>query len=658
MSMQIQKHEALVPDPRLYWEGSVSAQYYYRDPFIGQIGPDNVTFVPPQVAPTPPALLAAYLAQQATLTAAPSQPPTPLHRAPARDDGGTTAHPISRPWGYTTTPLADRITRSPRTFTQSPYHHRSTPLVERLSRSDERGSGGAHNIGGRQPDQGWSLRYSQSRVTSSIAHPSRTNPPPYTAAAGDSASAMSPSPTTPFVPVPPPDVHSAARKDGHPVFPPTGIANAILHDVPNAVAAARADAWAEGDAKRVAAFLKRRRRPNAKAPREPLEADPTKLGVWLGVDIETRAHAVNLLLWSDAGCPEAWAAVLHIQQRWALRPQDARSEGIALVLSSQTQSHTRYFLATTGTVPLSSRAARAVRAMAANSDVEMPGPTPHAEAEPMDTTPIENAPADDDLPVLVAAFLGFSPQGDDTGVLNSRMSLEQAIAYWAAIPTPQWHKGMRNEQGAFPTERFDKPLIDDVRVVHTIHVFGPKTAVSRAQFTTINMTMFSCAGMFARFVNEGGYPFGMRAPEACAFEMTHFQWSHGANWWVSHGIALNSIDEAMLESFGLSWRNHVLDNTCPHATTFLDYPNDPSCTQSLSNSEIIPWENLQYPPLRPGTESTYPRKPAAEAVLTTPFASDMDFDFENNRGTPKEERTDWSDPHDDELGPILSFKFQ
>ncbi|KAF7372323.1 hypothetical protein MVEN_00092500 [Mycena venus] len=298
-----------------------------------------------------------------------------------------------------------------------------------------------------------------------------SKPPPYTAALPMTTNAPRPVasavyPATPFVSIPPPDVSLAACKDGHLVFPSNGAANAILQDVPGATAAAHADAWAAIDEKRVAAFLRRQQKPNVKAPREPCDAEPMKVGVWLGIEIET-----------CMGCGTASPATM--------------------------------------------------------------GPAP----------------------------TGRSQRGHRAGALVADM---------------------------------------------------------------------------------------------CAFEMTNFQWSHGANWWVSHGIALGSIDEAMLESFGLSWRNHTLGNLCPHSTTFVDYATDPSCTQSLSSSDIILWENLEYPTLRPGLESAYPRKPATEATPIIPFASNIDFDFESDTRTtaPKEKRTDWSDGHNDELGPLPLFIFK
>ncbi|KAJ7342921.1 hypothetical protein DFH08DRAFT_962952 [Mycena albidolilacea] len=165
-----------------------------------------------------------------------------------------------------------------------------------------------------------------------------------------------------FQAIPPPDIRSAARKDGHLVFPSNGAVNTILQDVPSTTAAALADAW-------------------------------------------TRSR-------------RAWAAVLHLRQRWALRPQDARSEGVALVLSSQIQSHARHLLATTGVVPLSSRAASAARVATAASDLATPEPaqrgdttadeiTPIAIAvAPIGATPIEVVPIEVDPSAFITAFLG------------------------------------------------------------------------------------------------------------------------------------------------------------------------------------------------------------------------------------------------------------
>ncbi|KAJ6598567.1 hypothetical protein B0H10DRAFT_2085769 [Mycena sp. CBHHK59/15] len=112
-------------------------------------------------------------------------------------------------------------------------------------------------------------------------------------------------------------------------------------------------------------------------PRAPSEVNPAAVGVWLGATFTTVAQAANLLLWSDSGCPWAWAVLQQVEQDWALRPLARRSEGVGLLLSSQKVSRARYFLATTGAAPPSKKAARAAaRATAsaipvADVDVEM-----------------------------------------------------------------------------------------------------------------------------------------------------------------------------------------------------------------------------------------------------------------------------------------------
>ncbi|KAJ6598568.1 hypothetical protein B0H10DRAFT_2441450 [Mycena sp. CBHHK59/15] len=43
--MATQNQNPRLPDPRQYWAKANSAQYFYRDPFLGEIAPDGVTFL-------------------------------------------------------------------------------------------------------------------------------------------------------------------------------------------------------------------------------------------------------------------------------------------------------------------------------------------------------------------------------------------------------------------------------------------------------------------------------------------------------------------------------------------------------------------------------------------------------------------------------------
>jgi hypothetical protein len=118
-----------------------------------------------------------------------------------------------------------------------------------------------------------------------------------------------------------------------------------------------------------------------------------------------------------------------------------------------------------------------------------------------------------------------------------------------------------------------------------------------------------------------------------------------ACWWTTHGLAVSSPDEVRIEWYALSYRNAITGNPDPLNTEFDDSPNDPSCTETLSAFQIIPWDCIVLPPLREELSSDYPRRRADLDYITPPDRNDEEMETAS-RATPPQDRLDWSESPD------------
>ncbi|KAJ7022538.1 hypothetical protein C8F04DRAFT_1272549 [Mycena alexandri] len=624
-----------IPDPRQYWQSSTGPGYFYRHPDVGTINQDG-TFVPPQTAPTSPELLAVYLAQNLSVaptgSAANPAVPAPTSR------GQWSAH-IAQigPSG------PSRAGRARGGFQFQPrggiYLGEQNTHRGSYSRGPSRGGG---NRGGQ------SSRAARQFNPVSFGAQNPRAPGSYAPSALSQVAtiytAPPVSPAAPFVAIPPPDVNVAVRSPrGHPLFPYDNPADAPMEDVVGVVPGAqeRANAWHRSETARIEEWGRKLGRGN-ELPRDPLPADPASVGAWMGALICSSAQAYNLMCWSDAGCTQAWAMVQFIQQSYALRPLAYRPVGVGLILSSQAVSLERYTRATMGSAHLSKRAARraaaATRAISASgsqvvdTNVNNSGFTISAPVVAEEAAPVVASATEEDIEMgAIAAYLGTSPAGDDAGDFNSRVSVEEADAYWSSMATSLWPKALRNAKGELPTVMNDVPFTNDSRVLFTLRIFGPTTGISLAEFTAKSMSMFSCAGMFDEFCVVSGYPSLSRGPEHYNFETTVLDWSLMASWWCTHGISPGSPAVLAFESYARSHRNQLEGHADPENDQFLTYPNSPLCVKTIPGSHIIRWQRISHGELCASLRSSYPRRPS-ELV---PEDDIMD-------GVPKEDRVDWS----------------
>ncbi|KAJ6573749.1 hypothetical protein DFH09DRAFT_1078726 [Mycena vulgaris] len=623
------------PDPRLFY--AVPGGYLYRDPTLGKM--DGGIFVPPQTAPTDAALLNEYLVFGAPpmLTAPPvSVAPLGMHHP----------HPQnSQIHGYY---ACDQHARGP-SYAQRPpngyYRRDESPPRYQTYPPPHRGRGSYR--GGRPHSLPRNPRYdpvsssSRSRGDSTNDNtPRRANnscrnnapPPIHYPVGGVIAIVAGAVVSAPFVAVPPHDVHASTVEHsaaGHPMFPlPDNVSDYVGSDD----SASRRTSWARRNAEHIKKAV------GGKPPRSPTLSDPAALGVWHKLEICMTTEAENLLDWASNGCPFSWAKVLHIQQHFGLLPMLKRNEGVGRVLSKQGDTRTRYFLATASAVPLSQRQQRTANTVTAAAPSTATGPgSSVAPTHPVVPTaagiPAVAAADVEMLPVppelegpFIPSYLGMFPPGRDSREINSRSSESAAIVRWAKIPTSHWVRGLRNESGEYPTSLHEIPLANDVWVKLSKQLFYPENDGSTAgriayeQFDNTSMMLFSCPGLYARIVRDGGYHCGLLGPEHFNFMTSSITWSHVACWWAAHGLDLVSGDFLALESFARSWRNQAI-NQPTWNTTWDEIPTSSAFLLSFDTSTITPYADLEYPLLRAGLETSHPRRPAGMPIPPSPTPS-------------------------------------
>ncbi|KAJ7123917.1 hypothetical protein C8R46DRAFT_1050312 [Mycena filopes] len=199
------------------------------------------------------------------------------------------------------------------------------------------------------------------------------------------------------------------------------------------------------------------------------------------------------------------------------------------------------------------------------------------------------------------------------------MHFEDAYAHFVSLGTGDWPPGMRNAQGLYPQERYEKPLAADVRVACTLHHLVPdledeaKAGVpARVNFMTVFVNLFSAPGLYARFVHDGGLRFASNPiHEPYPFVTTPLSMPLIAGWFSSHGIAAPSDEVIAMESYARFHRNRTHAIGEPENITFQNWGPHADSAASLDPALVIKWNDFVHGPLRPGVFSSYPRRPSA-----------------------------------------------
>ncbi|KAJ7255574.1 hypothetical protein C8J57DRAFT_1517869 [Mycena rebaudengoi] len=655
--------DALWP-PELFTKSrTLAGVYYYRHLTKGKLASDGTTLVLPQTAPTTPHSSAPLIAPRVAANAS-TAPANFVPMAPAPSTNGAIAPAaVIAPAGalppYTPTP--SYATYAP----QYPNHTRRDydPCSER---ADQRYDAPRHGTRTGHPHRN-GARFSDNRGMRPRAQHHGGQPSRRTYAPAAPSSIYPSMPPTGFTPVEGPFIEAAPRcAEGYPLFPTPTTANSGPH-LTIVADATRTQKWVREELKRITKAIAAP--PPKRTQREPLAIVLADVGPWRDGEITSRAQAANVLDWSDAGNVEAYAKARHVEQWFALRPKEPRSEGVQLILTLQKVTFQRFHIATMGCVPPPKPRQRGQRLPSIDIDTDPDDdvvPTPVADVPPVNTdAPLANAdapPANADALMLepapdVPSYLGASAPINNDTTHGPALPLAHAIAALVATETADWEFGVRNEHGSFPTKdtQYAVPLTADVRASRTIELLGPArdgedtTADTDTPWNTYfrkSIKLFSVSGLYSRIVRDGGYRYGTHPMgQRYNFGTEHLDFSQVAAWFCTHGLAADSTDVLAIEDFARSAHNHLELSNDPTKTTFEDWPWDTSTTlNDYLHQEITPWNMLYHAPLRNGLESEYPIHPYAAFGGRSPTPAPD----ETGPGTPSPTDSalmDWSIDH-------------
>ncbi|KAJ7724611.1 hypothetical protein DFH07DRAFT_783237 [Mycena maculata] len=143
---------------------------------------------------------------------------------------------------------------------------------------------------------------------------------------------------------------------------------------------------------------------------------------------------------------------------------------------------------------------------------------------------------------------------------NTRSTLEDALRYYAHIPTQKWPKGMRDVLSQWPQATIGADANRfNVQGYHTHLALAPINwkgdSHNHSVFYNGAIQLFSIAELFAHIVHVGGYPAGTLPLEHFPGPTDNITLDMIAAWYVQHGIHPGSTDTAYLEAFSRARRN-------------------------------------------------------------------------------------------------------
>ncbi|KAJ7601892.1 hypothetical protein DFH06DRAFT_1351886 [Mycena polygramma] len=577
--------------------------YYVRHATDCVQGPDGYTWIEPLTATIP----ASSSPNASTAPAAPS-PTRPKKHVQSRRS----------PDRYTRTSRKRSHSRSPPRHREYEHEydrmqghgHRTGPQHYVASRyrprpREEGSRRGGYSDARECADRRSSPRHSpttpQHREESSSTHARRTTTTP---GASTSTTQQPLSEPSTFVAVTPPKIEDALKGvHSHPCFPgPSSAQAAVL----GPGAAARTLAYKKKEGKRLRTVGKRTPPLPGTTTRTSEPRSASDLGLWYSLEIHGLAAAVNALRWANAGEPTARRFILRIEQEFGTNSSTARNEGVAHIMGQQANSRRAYLLATMGTSP----AAKTRRSKSPFEDNELTAD---------DELPDPPKPKTEDVDMTGSPYLGMSPPGGDEDIFpNSTSTVADTITVYQLKLTSSWPPGMRGVSGDYPTLSYEVPLEDDVLAVLTLLHLCPAddgTEDGHAAHTTFMgkaMLLFSVRGLYAHYVQLGSLRLGAYPiHDNYNFGTSALTFTQTASWFCAHGIASNSTACDSMEAYACSYRNQLANKTDPKGTEFAEWPQNRDCVAKVTFDDITPWSALEHAELRPGKESTYPRRPSA-----------------------------------------------
>ncbi|KAJ7178687.1 hypothetical protein C8R43DRAFT_1118058 [Mycena crocata] len=445
---------------------------------------------------------------------------------------------------------------------------------------------------------------------------------------------------------PTPDVASAVTFNGHPQFsrPPPPFSGEFPEYIP------------APDPEYVAIERERRGRAiycqshNCTAPHPIRPTESNLVGPWHAMRIRTLSEAVNFELWLLAGCRYAREYYSWILRSYSGDPTTWQSEGESYILRRQDHIlrglHDRNeWLAEEQLCLAPVPEAPNTTSEAPTMLVDTPAPAPQESSssaptlQPRALNDLRMALDDiDQQPAELEGqnYLGTSPASpepiepadpndppteENTSIRTStRLTLADAIRFYANCPASGWPRGMRTVSGDIPTSDAASPHPGDVMAYNTIMALAPNrraTFLQHGEFVRISHEIFSIPGYYYRMAQIGGYVGDNEAMSQYPFDADHMNHAQVAVWYITHGIGIDSSIELFnLGSFARSARN-VSENranlTGIHFTS--GFPQNNNDVLRLSADNVPAWEGLSLGNVR---EDARLDNPGAEILPDTP----------------------------------------
>ncbi|KAK7035667.1 hypothetical protein R3P38DRAFT_2771294 [Favolaschia claudopus] len=227
----------------------------------------------------------------------------------------------------------------------------------------------------------------------------------------------------------------------------------------------------------------------------------------------------------------------------------------------------------------------------------------------------------------------YSPQLDlrnrppVDGRPNTRWTIGQTVYVLSKRKTKTWAKGIRTFLMQTPTAECDMPHRDDVLAYSTFCALSPPNLRDQNHryriFSQTAMYLFSVKGLFAHFVECGGYPVMNVGMQHYPFITDNITMAEVADWFAEHGIAPASADVAKLEAFARVRRN-MQDNCDLDNENWASEPTGPAALQTPASAitKRVEMRRVLYnvpPSLFEGLSSSI-HAPPMEDVEETPVA--------------------------------------
>ncbi|KAJ7081916.1 hypothetical protein C8R43DRAFT_1142905 [Mycena crocata] len=412
---------------------------------------------------------------------------------------------------------------------------------------------------------------------------------------------------------------------------------------------------------------------NAIHPIRPTDA--ALVGPWHGIRIRTMSEGVNFELWLISGCTFAREYYSWILRSYSGDPTVWRSEGEAYILRRQDfilrglRDRAEWLQEEAQRLPPVPEAPPTpAEAPAMLVDVHSPTTTDTTPAQSSSTIvglqpsaiadlraaldDVDNAPPEyrgqnflgnsPPSPEGTTAELDDVPTSDNSSVrVSSRMTLADAVRFYAVRNTSEWPTGMRDVSGDIPTSASATPHPSDVIAYTTIMALAPnlrEAPLQNGEFVRMSLEIFSILGYYYRIAQVGGYVGDNEPLSQYPFDADHMTHAHVAAWYITHGIGIDhSIELLALGAFARAARNRSENRDDLTSMTFTSgFPQRNEDILRLSADNIPAWNAMNFGEIR---EAVRLANPGLEVVPPGSSFDDEQDPLDTGEDTTMEDGT-------------------